>query len=111
VNLLLGALLVFLVANMLAGIVLVFRSRIGTPLLAAQLFGSLGVGVLLVLAQLMGEPALRDVALLFALLGGMAAMAFSTRRWSAGRRTDSDPGNVPGTAAGAGSDEHSGTLS
>lgn len=91
-NAFIAALLVFLVANMLAGIVLVFRSRIGIPLLAAQLFGSLGVGVLLLLAEVMSEPALRDVALLFALLGGMAAMAFSTRRWTAKVRAGTDPG-------------------
>ncbi|RUO26320.1 pH regulation protein F [Aliidiomarina minuta] len=45
-------------------------------MLAAQLFGSTGVALLLVLAQAMQQPALRDVALVLALLAVLAMVAF-----------------------------------
>lgn len=69
-------------------IVGLFRVERGpTPadrMLAAQLFGTSGVATLLILAQALEEPALRDVALVFALLAAMAAVAFVKRAWSAG---------------------------
>ena len=45
-------------------------------MLAAQLFGTSGVGVLLLLAELWQQPALRDVALVFALLAVLTVVAF-----------------------------------
>lgn len=45
-------------------------------MLSAQLFGSTGVALLLVLAEIMKIPALRDVALVLALLAAMAMVAF-----------------------------------
>jgi multicomponent Na+:H+ antiporter subunit F len=48
-------------------------------MLAAQLFGTTGVAILLLLAQGLGQPALRDVALVFALFAGVAAVAFIRR--------------------------------
>lgn len=58
-------------------------------MLAAQLFGSTGVALLLLLAEASGRPALRDVALVFALLGAVTAVTFVQRAWS-------DPGSDGG---------------
>ena len=48
-------------------------------MLAAQLFGTTGAALLLLLAELMQQPALRDVALVLALLAIMASVAFVSR--------------------------------
>ena len=53
-------------------------------MLAAQLFGTTGVAILLLLSEAMDAPALRDVALVFALLAAMAAVAFVKRAWHPG---------------------------
>ncbi|MDZ4180177.1 MAG: monovalent cation/H+ antiporter complex subunit F [Coriobacteriia bacterium] len=53
-------------------------------MLAAQLFGTAGVAMLLLLSEGMQTPALRDVALVFALLAAMAAVAFVKRAWHQG---------------------------
>lgn len=53
-------------------------------MLAAQLFGTSGVATLLILAQALESPALRDVALVFALLAAMASVAFVKRAWHPG---------------------------
>ena len=45
-------------------------------MLAAQLFGTTGVGILLLLAEAWQQPALRDVALIFALLAVLTVVAF-----------------------------------
>lgn len=72
---------VFLLLNIAAGIVLLARSRaLGGQVLIIQLFGTMGVGILVLLAAVAGMAALRDVALVFALLSGMAAIAFTSRR-------------------------------
>lgn len=76
------ALALFLLLNVFAGLVQVVRAP--TPpdrMIAAQLLGTLGVGTLLVLAELVGEAALRDVGLVFALLGALALIAFVSRVW------------------------------
>jgi len=49
----------------------------GDRMLAIQLIGTAGVGMLLVLNVLLDEPALIDVALLLALLAAVAAAAFT----------------------------------
>jgi multicomponent Na+:H+ antiporter subunit F len=74
------AVAIFLLLNILAGLVRVFRGP--TPadrMLAAQLFGTTGVAILLVLAESQQQPALRDVALVFALLAAVLAVAFVKR--------------------------------
>ena len=48
-------------------------------LVAAQLLGTLGIGILLLSAQLTGEPAGRDAALLMAVLSLVATMTFVRR--------------------------------
>lgn len=50
-------------------------------MLAAQLFGTAGVAMLLLLSLGLDMPSLRDVALVFALLAAMTAVAFVKRAW------------------------------
>ena len=76
------AVAVFLLLTILVGLLRVLRGP--TPadrMLAAQLFGTTGVAILLLLGKGMGMPALRDVALLFVLLGALATIAFVKRFW------------------------------
>jgi multicomponent Na+:H+ antiporter subunit F len=86
------AMAIFLLLNIFAGLVRVLRGP--TPadrMLAAQLFGTTGVAILLLLAEAFGLPALRDVALVFVLLGALATVAFVKRFWSRfGIRDDAD---------------------
>jgi multicomponent Na+:H+ antiporter subunit F len=49
-------------------------------LMAAQLLGTTGIALLLVLAPVIAVPALVDVALIFALLAAVAAAAFTRQR-------------------------------
>jgi multicomponent Na+:H+ antiporter subunit F len=49
----------------------------GDRMLAIQLIGTAGVGMLLLLNVLLNQPALLDVALLLALLAAVAAAAFT----------------------------------
>ena len=69
-----------LLVTIVLGLVRILRgpSRVDR-MLAAQLFGTTGVAVLLLLAQGLGQPALRDVALVFALLAAVTAVAFVRR--------------------------------
>jgi len=70
----------FLLLNLLAGLArVVLGPEPADRMLAAQLLGSTGVGILLLLAEGMDAPALRDVALLFALLAILAVFAFVER--------------------------------
>lgn len=69
-------------------------------MLAAQLFGTTGVALLLVLAELQAIPALRDVALVLALLAVMAVLAFVARVW----RGDPDEGTGGDGGSGSGVD-------
>ncbi len=50
-------------------------------MLAAQLFGTTAVAVLLLLAEAMAQAVLHDVALVFALLAGVTVVAFVRRAW------------------------------
>ncbi|MGD8631797.1 MAG: monovalent cation/H+ antiporter complex subunit F [Gammaproteobacteria bacterium] len=49
----------------------------GNRMLAMQLIGTAGVGMLMLLGSLLEQPALVDVALILALLAAVAAAAFS----------------------------------
>lgn len=71
------ALVLFLLANIAAGLVRVVRGPSEADrMLAAQLFGTTGVAILLLLSGATAQPALIDVALVFALLSAVAAVAF-----------------------------------
>jgi multicomponent Na+:H+ antiporter subunit F len=68
----------FLVATVIVGIIRVARGpTFADRLLVTQLFGTSGVAVLLLLAADPGLPALRDVALIFALLAPITVVAFA----------------------------------
>jgi multicomponent Na+:H+ antiporter subunit F len=57
-------------------------------MLTAQLFGTSGVGILLLLGRGMEMPALWDVALVFALLAAVSAVAFVQRVWKAEKKEE-----------------------
>ena len=77
----------FLLLTLVAGLWRVLRGP--TPadrMLAAQLFGTTAVACVLLLAQAFDLPPLRDVALVFALLAAVTAVAFVRRVWAAGEQ-------------------------
>ncbi len=72
----------FLLLNLGAGMWRILRGpTTADRMLAAQLFGTHAVAILLLLAQATGNSALRDVALVFALLAAVTAVAFVRRTW------------------------------
>lgn len=73
-------LVVVLLASLILGLVRVMLGP--TPsdrMLAAQLMGTTGVGMLVLLSEALSRPALVDVALVFALLAAVTAVAFVQR--------------------------------
>lgn len=85
------AMALFLLLNLAAGMWRVLRGPTAADrMLAAQLFGTTAVAVLLLLAQASGNFAIRDVALVFALLAAVTAVAFVQRAWP-GPEADHDP--------------------
>jgi len=71
---------IFLLCTMLGGLVRVVRGpKPADRMLGAQLFGSTGVAVLLLLAEAAQNDALRNVALVFVLLALLAVIAFVER--------------------------------
>lgn len=83
----------FLLLTMLIGLIRVFRGPEPEDRLAAmQLFGTTGVAVLLLLAAAFNAPALRNTALIFALLAVLAVVAFVR---APGVRTDPGDGENP----------------
>jgi multicomponent Na+:H+ antiporter subunit F len=77
------ALALFLVLNLGAGMWRVLRGPTAADrMLAAQLFGTTAVAILLLLAEASDSAALRDVALVFALLAAVTAVAFVRRAWT-----------------------------
>lgn len=68
---------VFLLLNLMAGLWRVHAGPADADRLSAVLlFGTTTVAVVLVLAESMGRPALRDMALLFVLLAAIISVAF-----------------------------------
>ncbi len=77
------ALALFLMLNLGAGMWRVLRGPTAADrMLAAQLFGTTAVAILLLLAEASGSAALRVVALVFALLAAVTAVAFVRRAWT-----------------------------
>jgi multicomponent Na+:H+ antiporter subunit F len=61
-------------------------------MMTAQLFGTCGVAILLLLSTGMGYPVLLDIALVFALLAALATMTFVRRTWhSSGKKKYGNP--------------------
>jgi len=80
VSAVLAGLALFLSATVVAGLLRVFLGP--TPadrMLAPQLFGTTGVAILLVCADWLAAPSLRDVALVLALLAVLTTAAFALR--------------------------------
>jgi multicomponent Na+:H+ antiporter subunit F len=70
-----------LMLSLLLGLLRVLRGpSAGDRMLATQLIGTAGVGILLLLSPLLDQPALVDVALILALLAAVAAAAFTGRQ-------------------------------
>ena len=68
---------VFLFLNLLVGVWRIFYGPTDADrILASQLFGTMTIIILLLLAQISVNNALRDVALLFASLAAVSAVAF-----------------------------------
>jgi multicomponent Na+:H+ antiporter subunit F len=81
----------FLLANLLVALARVMRGPSGADrMLAALLFGTVGVAILLLLAQVQNNPALNDVALVFALLAAITGVAFVRRAWRGPRENPGD---------------------
>jgi len=79
----------FLLLNLCAALLRVMRGPTAADrVLAALLFGSTGVAILLLLSEAGGDAALIDVALVFALLAAITGAAFAQRAW----RHDQAPG-------------------
>jgi len=79
------AMAIFLLLNLAAGMWRVLRGpTVADRMLAAQLFGTTSVAILLLLAQGIDNATLRDVALVFALLATVTAVAFVRRAWPEG---------------------------
>lgn len=78
----------FLLLTVLVGLVRVARGpTLADRFLVAQLFGSTGVAVLLILAADPGMSALRNVALVFAILAPVTVVALvrlTADRWTEG---------------------------
>jgi len=67
-----------LMLSLFLGLLRVLRGpEAGDRMLATQLIGTAGVGLLLLLSVLLEQPALIDVALILALLAAVAAAAFT----------------------------------
>jgi multicomponent Na+:H+ antiporter subunit F len=82
-NIFLLAVALILMASIAVGLT---RVAIGpTPsdrMMAAQLMGTSGIGVVLLLAHVVEVPGLVDVALIFSLLAAVAVTAFTRRRFT-----------------------------
>jgi multicomponent Na+:H+ antiporter subunit F len=73
---------IFLLATVGTGLPRLLRGpTTADRMLALQLFGTTGVAVLLLLAKAWHNPALLDVALVFALLAPVAVVALVRRLW------------------------------
>jgi multicomponent Na+:H+ antiporter subunit F len=68
---------IFLFLNLVVGLARVYRGPGSSDrMIAILLFGTTTVAMLLLLAEAMAMPALRDVALLFVLLAALISVAF-----------------------------------
>ena len=77
--------------SIVVGLVRILRGPTAADrMLAAQLFGTGGVAILLILAQAMQMPSLVDVALIYALLAAITMVVFVRRQW----RVDENSGEM-----------------
>lgn len=72
----------FILITLILGLVRVFRGpTMADRILTAQLIGTTGVAIILLLAKAMQMQSLIDVALVFALLSAVTATVFVQRLW------------------------------
>lgn len=84
-----GVLALFLLLTLAAGLGPILRGpKPADRMVAVQMVGTTGVGVLLLLAEATGDDALRNVALAFVLLALMALVAFVERTPPGDQPTD-----------------------
>ena len=73
---------IILLFTVSAGLLRVFLGPTDADrMMAAQLFGSCGIAILLVLSKGMENEVLLDIALIFALLAVLATVTFVRRAW------------------------------
>lgn len=73
----------FLLMNLAAGMWRILRGPTAADrMLAAQLFGTTAVTILLLLGEAMAQPLLWDTGLMFALLAAVTVVAFIRRAWT-----------------------------
>jgi len=76
------AVALILLLNVVAGLVRVLRGPTpGDRMLAAQLFGTTGVAIVVLLGFAANTPRWLDVALVLALLAAVVGVAFALRGW------------------------------
>lgn len=76
-TLFLGIVLLVLLASIVVGLVRVWRGpEPAQRMVAAQLFGTAAVAILLVLSKLLTVPALLDVAMVFAVLSAVTLVSY-----------------------------------
>ena len=76
------AMALVLLLTIVAGLIRVVRGpTAGDRMLAAQLFGTTGVTVVLLLAFASRAPRLLDLAVVFAVLAAVVGVAFALRGW------------------------------
>ena len=89
----LPALLLFLLANLAAGLWRVYRGPTAADrMLSALLFGATTVAALLLLAEWQQAPALRIVALIFVMLAAVISIAYVAISQGLGGSLDDDHG-------------------
>lgn len=72
----------FILLTVVAGMIrIIYGPTVADRMMAAQLFGTCGLAILLVLAQGMDMPELVDIALAFSLLATLATITFVRRTW------------------------------
>jgi multicomponent Na+:H+ antiporter subunit F len=73
---------VFILVSIVFGMIRILKGPTAADsMLAAQLLGTGGVAILLILAHAMQMPALVDVALVYALLAATTMVVFVLRQW------------------------------
>jgi multicomponent Na+:H+ antiporter subunit F len=78
----------FILISVLMGLIRILKGPTAADrMLAAQLFGTGGVAILLILAQAMQMPSLVDVALIYALLAAITMVVFVRHQWRGDENT------------------------
>lgn len=75
--------ILFLMVNIFLGLIRVAKGpSTADRMIAGYLTGTIGAAIMLLLGEVTQNPALKDIALLFVLLGAMTLIAFVNRLWT-----------------------------